>query len=39
MELKFEDVKDAVREVYADRLRAELVPQLRKTAKIDIAKQ
>jgi peptidyl-prolyl cis-trans isomerase C len=37
-ELKFDDIKDEIRDVYADRLRSELLPQLRKTAKIEITK-
>lgn len=35
-EIKFDDVKDEVREIYAERLRVELVPQLRKAARIEI---
>ena len=36
-DVKFDDFKDDVREVLAERFREELVPQLRKTAKIEIA--
>lgn len=35
--VKFEDVKDEVREVYCNRLRDYLVAELRKTSKIEIA--
>ncbi len=35
--VKFEDVRDEVREVYCNRLREYLISQLRKTAKIEIA--
>ncbi len=35
-DVKFDDLKDEVRDIYADRLRDELVPQLRKTAKIEV---
>jgi parvulin-like peptidyl-prolyl isomerase len=35
---RFEDVKEEVRDVYAERLRQELLPKLHKAAKIDIPK-
>jgi parvulin-like peptidyl-prolyl isomerase len=35
-DVKFDEVKEDVREVLAERFREELVPQLRKTAKIEI---
>jgi parvulin-like peptidyl-prolyl isomerase len=35
-DVKFDDMKDEVREIYAERLREELVPQLRKSAKIEL---
>ncbi len=35
--VKFDDVKDEVREIYGDRLREEMLPHLRKAAKIEIA--
>jgi parvulin-like peptidyl-prolyl isomerase len=38
-DVKFDDLKDDVREVYSERLKEELVPELRKTAKIEIATQ
>jgi len=38
-DVKFEDVKEDVREILAEKIREELVPQLRKTAKIEIMPQ
>jgi hypothetical protein len=35
-DVKFDDLKDEVRDVYTDRLREELLPALRKTAKIEL---
>jgi peptidyl-prolyl cis-trans isomerase C len=35
-EMKFDDIKDDVREIYSERLREELLPELRKTAKIQV---
>lgn len=34
---KFEDIRDAVKEVYADRMREAIVARMRQTAKIEIA--
>jgi len=34
--VSFDDMKDEVRDIYADRLRDQLLPQLRKTAKIEV---
>jgi len=38
-DLKFEDIKEDIREVYAEKLREQLLPDLRKNARIEIAKQ
>jgi parvulin-like peptidyl-prolyl isomerase len=38
-DVKFEDVKEDVREIFAEKIRDELVPELRKTAKIEIMPQ
>lgn len=38
-DVKFDDVKEDVREILAEKIRDELLPQLRKTAKIEITQQ
>jgi parvulin-like peptidyl-prolyl isomerase len=36
-DVKFDDMKDDIREIYSERMRDELVSELRKTAKIEVA--
>lgn len=38
-DIKFDDVKDEVRDVYAERLRLDLIPKLRQVAQIEVRKQ
>jgi peptidyl-prolyl cis-trans isomerase C len=38
-DVKFDDIKDEVRETISDRMREELVAELRKTARIEVIAQ